>query len=190
MCFFPGGCWEASVCMLPRHGEVAAASEEMVIVTSWCALHCLSSNKAGEQPSTVEASSFQDTISCFLLTQPLSFLFLLLWEGWQFSCVSGAPSFPSLLANALRHSLKSLISLGLFQPPFSFPLLLCRLSAYPWYSQLSSPVSCEKSANGHLQTFPLCTLCFVSILRISGWWCSFEITGVTLTCACWSTAGG
>lgn len=75
-CCFLGARWEASVCVGPRHGEVAPASAKMGVVTSWCALRRPSINKAGEQPSTVEASLLHDMISCFLLTQPLIFLLL------------------------------------------------------------------------------------------------------------------
>lgn len=76
----------------------------------------------------------------FLLSShPFIVLLFLLWEGWLFSCVSGAPSFPSFLVNALCHDFPSLIDLqGLFKSSFSFPLLSWRISAFPWYSQLCS----------------------------------------------------
>ena len=136
MCIILGDARKPVCGCSPCHGEVAPASAETVLVTGWCALHRLSISKAWEQPSATEASLFQDMVSRFLHTQPL---ICLLWERWQFSCTSGAPSFARVPANMLCHSLPSLIALGLLEPAFSFPVLPHRLSACLWYSQLSSP---------------------------------------------------
>lgn len=97
--------------------------------------------------ATEHCRSFLVSGHDFLLPfHSLIFFLLLLWEGWPFSCVSGAPSLPSFLRNALCHSLPSLTDLqGLFKPPFSFPLLPWMVSACLWYFQLRSlPLLCKE----------------------------------------------
>lgn len=118
----------------------------------------------------------------FLLpSYPLIFPLLLLWEGWPFSCVSGAPSFPSFLANALCHSLHSLIDLqGLFKPPFSSPLLPCRVSLCPRYSHLCSLHLQCRVLKGTFKPF-------LSVCAVSPWFSAVitEHSDLCLLKLCW-----